>query len=307
MRSCSQLAAALALGTALDAIVPDPRRGHPVALFGSAAAALEQEIHADSRARGTTFAAICVGGAVLLGRLIDRWSGRARIVAVVAGTWAVLGARSLRTEARVVHDHLAAGDLAAAREQVTHLVGRDPSVLDADGVARAALESVAENTCDAIVAPLFWGAVAGLPGLLGHRAVNTLDAMIGYRSPRYANFGWASARLDDVANVVPARLAAALVALVAPAVGGDQRAAWRIARRDGRNHPSPNSGYTEAAFAGALGLRLGGPSVHDGQVEHRPVIGEGRAPGPDDLREATRLCAAVTVAAAALAALGARR
>jgi adenosylcobinamide-phosphate synthase len=204
-----------------------------------------------------------------------------------------------------VHADLAAGDLPAAREQVTHLVGRDPSVLDAAGVARATVESIAENTCDAVVAPLFWGVVAGLPGLLGYRAVNTLDAMVGYRSPRYANFGWASARLDDVANAVPARLTAALVALVAPAVGGDGRAAWRMALRDGRRHPSPNSGYSEAAYAGALGLRLGGRNVYAGRVELRPHLGNGRLPEPDDVGRATRLCAAVTVIAAAFAALGA--
>jgi adenosylcobinamide-phosphate synthase len=228
-----------------------------------------------------------------------------RPVALAAGTWAVLGARSLRTEGRAVHDLLAADDLTAARQRLTHLVGRDPSVLDADGVARAALESVAENTCDAIVAPLLWGAMAGLPGLLAYRAVNTLDAMVGHRSPRYANFGWAAARLDDLANVVPARVTAGLVAAAAPVVGGDSRAALRTAIADGRKHPSPNSGYSEAAFAGALGVRLGGINVYAGRIEHRPHLGNGRPPTHDDLRRAGRLCAGVTVAAAVLAALAA--
>jgi adenosylcobinamide-phosphate synthase len=287
--------------------VPDPRRGHPVALFGAAAGALEQRMHADSKARGTVFTAICVGAAVVAGRTIEHRAGRSRVLVIAAGTWAVLGGRSLRAEGTAVHVLLARDDLDGARTQVTHLVGRDPSVLDSDGVARAAVESVAENTCDAIVAPLLWGAVAGLPGLLAYRAVNTLDAMVGHRSPRYANFGWASARLDDLANVVPARATAALVALVAPAAGGDLREAARIAARDGGKHPSPNAGVSEAAYAGALGLRLGGRNVYESRIEDRPTMGDGCAPTSDDLRRATRLCAAVTVAAAALAALVARR
>jgi adenosylcobinamide-phosphate synthase len=258
---------------------------------------------ADRRPRGALFTAICVGGAALAGRGVERRGGRWGLVANAAGTWAVLGSRSLRAEGRAVHDLLSADDLAGARRRVTHLVGRDPSALDADGVARAALESVAENTCDAIVAPLLWGAVAGLPGLLAYRAANTLDAMVGYRSPRYAKFGWASARLDDLANVVPARATAVLVAVTAPLAGGDGRAAVRTAIADGRKHPSPNSGYSEAAFAGALGLRLGGTNAYAGRVEHRPLIGTGRPPTADDLRRAGRLCAAVTGAAAVLAAL----
>jgi adenosylcobinamide-phosphate synthase len=295
------LAAGLALGTALDALVPDPRRGHPVAGFGSAAGRLEQRLYADDRRRGAVFTAACVGAAVLGGAAIARV--RPRTPGVAAATWTVLGSASLRREGMAVHARLAAGDLDSARRRVTHLVGRDPARLDADGVARAALESVAENTCDAVVAPLLWGAVAGLPGLLGYRAVNTLDAMVGYRSPRYRNFGWAAARLDDAANWVPARVTAALVALVAPAVGGRPGAALQVARRDGRRHPSPNSGWSEAAFAGALGLRVGGRNVYAGRVEDRPVLNPaGRAPGPEDLPRATRLCGAVTVAATALAA-----
>jgi adenosylcobinamide-phosphate synthase len=291
------LAVGLVLGTALDAVVPDPRRGHPVAVFGTAASRLEQRIWADSRPRGAVFTAICVGAAIQAGRLMERRAGRFRPAAIAAGTWAVLGARSLRVEGRAVHDRLAADDLAAAREQVTHLVGRDPSVLDTDGVARAALESIAENTCDAIVAPMMWGAVAGLPGLLGYRAVNTLDAMVGHRSPRYARFGWASARLDDLANLAPARATALLIALAAPAVGGDTRTTLRIAVRDGGKHPSPNSGVSEAAYAGALGLRLGGRNVYASRVEERPLLGDGARPRTADLRRATRLCAAVTVVA----------
>ncbi|MCW2495212.1 MAG: cobalamin biosynthesis protein CobD [Jatrophihabitans sp.] len=291
------------IGTALDAVIPDPRRGHPVAAFGRLAGILERRTWADDRVRGMAFTAVAVGGPVLAARCVERRTfGIGRVVAVAAATWAVLGARSLRSEAVTIDGQLRAGDLPAARRQLTHLVGRDPSQLDAPEIARAALESVAENSCDAVVAPLLWGAVAGLPGLVGYRAVNTLDAMVGYRSPRYERFGWASARLDDLANLVPARLTAALVAVLATTVGGQPREVLRIVRRDGRRHPSPNAGFAEAAFAGALGRQLGGRNVYDGRVEERPVMGSGGPVEPGDLARATRLAAAVTAAAAGTAA-----
>jgi adenosylcobinamide-phosphate synthase len=264
---------------------------------------LERRIWSDDRNRGVLFTAVSVGAPVLAAALLDRrFSGRARFVAVAVATWAALGARSLRAEGEAVSRHLAGGDLPAARQQLTHLVGRDTSVLAADEIARAAVESIAENSCDAIVAPLLWGAVAGVPGLVGYRAVNTLDAMVGYRSPRYERFGWASARLDDAANLVPARVTAALVAAAALATGDDAVGAIRTARSDGHRHPSPNSGYAEAAFAGALGRRLGGRNVYDGRIEQRPTMGAGTAVVVDDLARATRLSGAVTVAAAVLAA-----
>jgi adenosylcobinamide-phosphate synthase len=292
----------LLLGAVLDQLVPDPRRGHPVAVFGTVATAVERRCYADSRRRGAAFTVACVGGVLVLGRLVERRGG---VLTTAAATWTVLGGRSLRAEAAAVHDHLAAGELDAARRRITHLVGRDPSALNADGVARAAVESVAENTCDAVVAPLFWGAVAGVPGLLGYRAANTLDAMVGHRSRRYARFGWAAARLDDAANLVPARLTAALVAAAARGVAGDGEAARRVAIRDGRRHPSPNSGWSEAAYAGALGLRLGGANSYGGRVEQRPLLGDGRPPGPADVPRAVRLCAAVTASSAVLAAASA--
>ena len=292
------------MGAALDAVVADPRRGHPVAAFGAAAAALERRMYADSRARGVAFVGLSAGAVVLGGHVLENRSSAA---SVALGTWAVLGSRSLRREASAIDELLARDDLDGARRRITHLVGRDPATLDADGIARAAVESVAENTCDAVVAPLLWGAVAGLPGLLAYRAVNTLDAMVGYRSARYTNFGWAAARLDDVANYVPARVTALLTALVAPVAGGDAAAALRIVRRDAGKHPSPNSGWSEAAFAGALGLRLGGRNAYAGRVEERPQLGDGRAPTRADLRRVSRLSAAVTVLAAAVAAVAARR
>jgi adenosylcobinamide-phosphate synthase len=294
---------------ALDQIAGDPRRGHPVALFGAAAGRLEARMWRDNRAAGVGYAALLISAPALLG-LLPRKLPPAWLAAVTAaGTWAVLGARSLSDEADAVDTHLRRGNLPAARRQLTHLVGRQTDSLDEAEIARAVVESVAENTSDAVVAPLLWGAVAGLPGLLAYRAVNTLDAMVGHHSPRYEHFGWASARADDIANYLPARLTAALTAVAAPAAGGSRRAALSVARADGRRHPSPNAGVAEAAFAGALGVRLGGRNDYGSHVEDRPVLGgKGRAPGVGDIARARRLSRAVTVAAAAAcAALAAAR
>jgi adenosylcobinamide-phosphate synthase len=193
---------------------------------------------------------------------------------------------------------LEADDLAGARTRLSHLCARDPSGLDAKALARATVESLAENTSDAAIAPLFWGAVAGVPGLLAYRAINTLDAMVGYRNARYERFGWASARLDDVVNFPPARLTGLLTVACAR---GARKEAWRVLRRDGSAHPSPNAGRCEAAFAGALGVRLGGTNAYGGRVEERPEMGDGRAPEVGDIRRAARLSTAVTIAAAAVA------
>ncbi|WP_409331385.1 cobalamin biosynthesis protein [Trujillonella humicola] len=299
-------AAGLALGAAADLLLADPRRWHPVAGFGTAASALERVAWRDSRAAGAGYAAALTGGAGALGVALHRLTrGRptARVLATAAVTWAALGGTSLGRAARDMYVALGTADLAAARAQLPALAGRDPSALDAGELARATVESVAENTSDAAVAPLFWGAVAGLPGLCAYRAVNTLDAMVGYRSPRYARFGWAAARADDVANWVPARLTAALTVATAPAAGGSAAGALRTWLRDGAAHPSPNSGRCEAALAGALGLRLGGRNVYGSRVEERPHLGDGRPPLPADVPRAVRLSRAVWTAAAALAVL----
>jgi adenosylcobinamide-phosphate synthase len=322
------LAAGLAAGVALDALLGDPRRFHPVAGFGRAAAALEARDYADSRPRGAAHAAACVLAVAAPAALLHRRTRRRppyHAAAVALAVWAVTGARSLHFEAERTMAALARNDLRSARQALPALCGRDPAGLDADAIARAVVESVAENTCDAVVAPLLWGAVAGLPGLAAYRAVNTLDAMVGYRSPRYLRFGWASARLDDAANWIPARVTAALAVACAPAAvttkgplpgtsaqgppaegdcaPGSPRSALRTVLRDGRRHPSPNAGWCEAAFAGALGVRLGGTNVYGGVTEARPGLGEGRHPEPGDIRRAVRLSRAVTVAATALAVL----
>lgn len=285
-------AAGLALGYAADLVFGDPRRWHPVSGFGKIARAAEHVMYADTRRAGALFTTVLVGGAAGLGYAADRATRRHAVLntAVTAvATWAVLGGRSLGYEARTLDDQLRRGDLAAARAQVTHLVGRDPSVLDAGGIARATVESVAENTSDAVVAPLVWGALLGPAGLLGYRAANTLDARVGHRTPRLERFGWASARFDDVLNLAPARLSA----LLAAGLGDDARAALRVWRRDAHKHPSPNAGPVESAFAGALGVTLGGVNIYHGRVENRGTLGDGPHPVPADIGRAARLAAKV--------------
>ncbi len=249
---------------------------------------------------------VCVGVPLGLGMVAERLAppGWARVLLTAVSTWAVLGGKSLAHEAGVMGGLLEAGDVAAARRRLAHLAGRDATHLNVDGLARASVESVAENTSDAVVAPLLWGAVAGVPGLLAYRAVNTLDAMVGHRTSRYRQFGWAAARLDDVANLVPARGTALTAALLAPVAGGNALAALRVWRRDAGQHPSPNAGPVEAAFAGALGIRLGGRNVYDGRVDERGVLGDGPAASVPDLRRAVRLAVAVdAVSAVGVAAL----
>jgi adenosylcobinamide-phosphate synthase len=296
------LAAGLVAGVALDALIGDPRRAHPVAAFGRAAAALEARDYADSRPSGAAHAAACVlavtvPAVILQRRVRDR--PLHRFAAAALTTWAVIGARSLRRESERTVVPLTSNDLPAAREILPSLCGRDPAGLGAKEIARAVIESVAENTSDAVVAPLLWGAAAGVPGLVAYRAINTLDAMVGHHSPRYERFGWAAARLDDVANWIPARVTALLTVACAP---GTQRAAWRAFRVYGGQHPSPNAGRCEAAFAGALGVRLGGTNLYHGVAEHRPELGDGRAPDVNDIRSTNRLARNVTIAATAVAA-----
>ena len=318
------LALGLLLGTALDALLGDPARGHPVALFGTAAARAEERVWADSRPRGAAFVLLTTGPIVVASAAIQRYLRRpatapaqvatvptamravmaeaTMAVVTAAATWTVLGGASLAAEAAEIARLLETGDLEAARRRLPALCGRDPAGLDGTALARAVVESVAENTCDAVVAPLSWGAALGLPGLVGHRAVNTLDAMVGHHSPRYERFGWAAARLDDVAAFVPARLTALLAILLGPAVGGSARRGLRVLRRDGGKHPSPNAGRSEAAFAGVLGVQLGGVNVYGGRAESRGLLGDGPPPGPRDIHRAVALSRLTGTATAMLAA-----
>jgi adenosylcobinamide-phosphate synthase len=206
----------------------------------------------------------------------------------------------LRREALHVADLVEREELDQARGALRALCGRDAADLDGAQLCRAAAESVAENTSDAVVGALLWGAVAGPAGVAAYRAANTLDAMVGHRTERYLAFGWAAAKLDDAMSWPAARMTAALACVAAPIVGGSSRAAFEITRRDGSAHPSPNAGRAEAAFAGALGLRLGGPLTYQGRVESRPQLGYGPTPGVHDVRRAARLSLAVGASSAAV-------
>jgi adenosylcobinamide-phosphate synthase len=298
-------AAGLAAGYAADRLLADPRRWHPVAGFGAVAAWLERRVYADQRTRGLLHVTALVGGAAALGATAERLASRRpllRAVVTALATWAVLGGRSLEREALAVHGHLTEADLPAARRRLTRLVGRNTTALSQSEVARAVVESVAENTSDAVVAPLVWGAVAGVPGLLAYRAANTLDAMTGHHGARYERFGWAAARLDDLLNLPGARLTGVLTAVSAPATARATLTAWR---RDARHHPSPNAGVVEAAFAGALGLRLGGTNTYGDRAERRAYLGDGRAAAPADITRAVRLARRVGAATAVVTAAAA--
>jgi len=283
--------AGILAGVIADLVLADPRRAHPVAGFGWLATDLERFSYRDSRVAGLLHTAVLAGGVTVAAAALQCRirSGWARAALTAAATWTALGGTTLARTGTRMADLLDAGDLDGARALLPSLCGRDPAALDEAGLARAACESVAENTSDAQVAPLLWAALAGAPGVLGYRAVNTLDAMVGNRSQRYARFGWAAARLDDVANYLPARLTGALVIGCAPLGGGSAAGAVRAWIRDAARHPSPNAGVAEASFAGALGVRLGGPTQYRHQLEIRPTLGDGAPPGPADLRRAVRL------------------
>ncbi|ORW86383.1 cobalamin biosynthesis protein [Mycobacterium sp. IEC1808] len=295
MRATRPRTAGVLAGYVADLALSDPTRGHPVALFGKAAAALERATYRDAKGPGALHVGVLVGAVTLLGARALRRGG---LLVTVAATWVCLGGTSLARTGLEMSRLLESGDVDAARRLLPSLCGRDPARLDAAGLTRAALESVAENTSDAEVAPLLWATAGGAPGVLAYRGINTLDSMIGHRSPRYARFGWAAARLDDAANYLPARVTAALVVLCAPLVSGSPSGALRAWRRDAARHPSPNAGVVEAAFAGALGVRLGGPTQYRHELQIRPTLGDGRPPDVADLRRAVALSRAVQAAAA---------
>jgi adenosylcobinamide-phosphate synthase len=261
-----------------------PTPVHPVAAFGTVMTALESRLYRDQRWAGAVHAAAGIALGVVAGRLV-----RSRTLA----TYVAVSGRMLGTTARQIGTVLEAGDLDGARALLPSLVGRDPSDLDRGEIARAVVESVAENTVDAIVAPALWAAAAGAPGVLAHRAANTMDAMVGHHSDRYERYGWAAARLDDAMAWVPARATAALVAAVRPSAAGE---VWRTVRRDAPAHPSPNAGVAEAAFAAVLGVGLGGVVRYGERVEERPRLGDGRPVEAADIDRAVRLSDDVTLA-----------
>lgn len=277
-----------AVGLLLDRTLGEPPDAwHPVACFGTAMHRVERRLYADSRLRGVAHAAVGAGTGVLAGAVLTRVCRRLPVPTVVSSVLATglavgvaSSGRMLRETSQDIEVLLRAEDLTAARQRVTWLVGRDPSGLDHCGVAAAVVESLAENMVDAVLAPAFWAVLAGPPGVLAHRAVNTMDAMVGHHSARYERYGWASARLDDVMAWAPARILACAVALVTsltPDAPG-ARAVLQAVRREAPAHPSPNAGVAESAVAAALGVCLGGPLQYGRRREDRPVLGHGPRP-----------------------------
>jgi adenosylcobinamide-phosphate synthase len=279
----------------LEAMVGYPawlqrRLPHPVVAVGAAIDGLERRWNrpgwseAMRKALGVCALAVLVCAAGVVGAGLDRllkphvWGVAVWVVIATVG----LAQRSLHQHVTAVERPLAAADLASARGAVGRIVGRDVDRLDMSGISVAALESLAESFSDGIVAPAFWLLIGGLAGLFAYKVVNTADSMIGHLEPRYRAFGWAAARTDDLMNLIPARLAGALIALAG--AGG-----WGVMARDAPKHASPNAGWPEAAMAGALRIQLGGPAVYDGAVLERPRFGVGRAAGADDVKRGLAL------------------
>lgn len=269
----------------LDRLLGEPSRWHPLVIFGRMANRIEQHLHADRRMNGVLAWALVVLPCVALLALIQRYAPTwlACCIAVIV-LYGALGLRSLGEHAQPVAHALAAGQLDEARNAVGRMVSRNTAPLDAGQVAAAATESVLENGNDAIFGALFWFALLGAPGALLYRLANTLDAMWGYRTPRYERFGWTAARIDDVLNFMPARLTAFTYALC-----GHFEAALRCWRTQAPQWDSPNAGPVMAAGAGALGVRLGGAAPYDGVWEARPELGEGAMPDADAIHRALQL------------------
>lgn len=271
-------AGTVALGLLVDRVVSEPpTRWHPVAWFGTGMGRLERVVWADERGPGIGYAAAGVALGASAGAVIG--------FTAPAVTLCVAG-NELRRLARSIEERLSAGELEDAKALLPSLVGRDPSTLDASGIAAAVVESLAENSVDAVIAPLCWAVLAGAPGVAAYRAVNTMDAMVGHHNDRYEHFGWAAARTDDVANYVPARVFAVLVALARPSRAFD---VWAAVRRDAPAHPSPNAGVAESSVAAALGVELGGPLRYGSRIEDRPRLGVGPRPGASDIGAAIAL------------------
>lgn len=272
------------LAVVLDRLLGEPPRWHPLVGFGWLAQRVEASLYGASQWRGAVAVALLVGGFALAAFLAQRSLGSWAWLLDAALLYFALGAASLGEHAAAVRRALDAGDLDTARRSVGRMVSRDTADLDETAVARATLESVLENGCDAAFGALFWFFVAGAPGVVAYRLANTLDAMWGYKTDRYRHFGWAAARLDDLLNWVPARLTALTYLLL-----GKRSAAWRCWRSQAANWESPNAGPVMAAGAGGLGVQLGGPAVYHGRLESRPPLGAGREPGAADITRAVVL------------------
>jgi adenosylcobinamide-phosphate synthase len=275
------------LAYVVDLLVGDPRWiPHPVAIIGKGISRLDKLLRLGSqskqamRVKGCLFPIIIVGGVYLLTSglvwlafWVSPWLGYALEVWLISTT---IATRGLAEAGYGVYKALMQGDLPLARQKLSWIVGRDTMNLDEQEVSRGGIETVAENIVDAVTSPLFYALIGGAPLAMAYRAVNTLDSMVGYKNEKYLHLGWASARLDDVANYVPARLTAPFLVLAALVLGYDAKQAWQITRRDARVHPSPNSGFSEAAAAGALGIRLGGLNYYQGVESFRQYMGDPR-------------------------------
>ena len=294
----------IALGA--DAVIGDPdwlwrRFAHPVAMIGRIITTFDRVLNREtsSSARRKLFGIVTilllVIAALIVGYAVEATIPRGLAGNIVLGLLAsmLIAQKSLYQHVARVHAAFITGGLTAAREAVSLIVGRDPNSLDESGVSRAAIESCAENFSDGVVAPTFWLALFGLPGLLAYKAINTADSMIGHRSDKYRDFGWAAARIDDVVNLVPARLSGLLLALAAPVARGSIASALKTMRRDARQHRSPNAGWPESAMAGALGIKLAGPRRYaEGMVDDPYLNADGRDATPADIHRALRMLAA---------------
>ena len=302
-------------GYALDCLLGDPAALtpiHPVVWMGKGVHALEKALRErfpktepGELAAGAVMAALLGIGTVLSSaailRLVRRKSPFAAFLLASVWSWQVLAAKNLRDEAKNVQSKLEHDSLDAARQAVARIVGRDTAALSPEGVARAAIETVAENFSDGVIAPMTYLMLGGAPLALGYKAVNTMDSMVGYKNETYLYFGRAAARLDDFVNYIPARLSALMLISAARLTGEDAGNALRVWRRDRRNHASPNSGQCEAAAAGALHLRLCGPASYFGVQHDKPYIGDDDRPvTPEDIDRVCRMEAAGTLLALAL-------
>lgn len=298
---------------AIDAMVGWPSRlyariGHPVSWLGCLISLLDSRLnvglHAGPIRRTAGILSLLT---VLLMAVTPAFLIQSALPGNLTGlllgaclSWPLIAARSLHEHVSAVIGPLSQGRLDEAKEAVSRIVGRNTSSLDEAGVARATLESLAENTSDGVVAPIFWGAILGLPGIVAYKAINTLDSMIGHRSERHAAFGWASARLDDIANYIPARLTGLLLAAVSSRPGP----ALRCMTRDSRHHRSPNAGWPEAAMAGSLGIRLCGPRVYGSRLDREPWLNENSPdPGAREIGQALALYVRALSAMAGMLAL----
>lgn len=290
----AQMLLALLLEAALGWPAPLFRLiGHPVSWLGRLIAAGDRAWNRESnrfghrRMAGTALALGVIALAWSTGWIVNRLLPQGWAGLLIGGilAWPLVAARSLHDHVATVARPLALGDLAGARRAVSMIVGRNPDALDEAGIARAAAESLAENTSDGVIAPLLWGVILGLPGIAAYKAINTLDSMIAYRTPRHRAFGWAAARIDDLANLIPARLSGLLYVMAS-----GRSMAWRVMIADARHHRSPNAGWPEAGFAGALGIRLSGPRLYaEGPSQDAWLNEAGHDPSPQDLRRGLAL------------------